>query len=245
MVTEIQGYRALSKHLREQIECGEFEVGSQLPTEHEMSQMYAMNRHTIRSALNLLEVDGYITRIRGKGTFVARRRIPYAISPTTSFSSTVDSLGITGNCTVLQSNVLAPSIDVKHHLELTKGEKVVALEILRCVDQVPMCITTSYLSHRRFPDLADICRDMSSLYALLRDHYGITGIRRAWSEIEAARPGSQEREYLQMPASMPVLITRSLVKDGSRHLLEYCVSRNRADSYTLRVNLENGGRSSL
>jgi DNA-binding GntR family transcriptional regulator len=241
MAKGIHGYRDLSRLLLEQIESGEYVAGDRLPTETAMSQAYGINRHTVRAALQLLEAEGYITRIRGKGTFVTRIKIPYAISPTSSFTASVERMGINGTCRVLHANVLPASDEVRRRLHLSGKSRIVVLEILRCVDDVPTCVTTSYLSHERFRDLAERAPGMDSLYSLLREHYGVAGIRRAWSEIEAVLPESRDREHLQMPASMPLLITRSLVKDGNGDRLEYCISRNRSDAYTLRVNLEPTG----
>lgn len=236
--TAIQGYRDLSRHLRESIEVGEYTPGARLPTEMEMSRRYRMNRHTIRAALQDLETEGYIYRVRGKGTYVARRKIPYAISPVTSFTASIEKLGLEGSRTVLDAGVIPASAEVAAHLDLRARTPVVALEILRSVEQMPACVTTSYLPQALFPDLAGRAAEMGSLYRMLREVYGVDEIRRAWSEIEAAMPDSRDRERLQMPIRMPVLISRSLVRNGDGRHIEYCVSRNRSDAYTLRVDLE-------
>lgn len=238
MTATIQGYRDLSRHLQASIESGEYASGAQLPTELEMSQIYGMNRHTVRAALQLLENDGYIYRVRGKGTFVTRRKIPYTISPTTSFTASIERLGMEGSRSILQAGTHPAGKTVATHLGLRPGETVVALEILRAIERVPTCLTTSYLPLRRFANLVEAIHTTESLYALLRTRYKVASIRRAWSEIEAAMPSAQDQGHLQMPTQMPVLITRSLVKDGEGAPIEYCISRNRSDAYSLRVDLE-------
>ncbi len=238
MVAGIQGYRELSRHLQDQIERGVYAAGERMPTETAMSETYGMNRHTVRAALQLLENGGYINRVRGKGTFVTRRKIPYAISPSSSFTASLEKLGYSGSCRVLQARVQPAPADAARCLDLPAGAEVVALEILRSIDDAPICITTSCLPRQRFPDLCEAAWTMDSLYRLLRTRYAVTGIRRVWSEIEAAMPSVADRDLLQMPVQMPLLITRSLARDGRATLLEYCVSRHRSDAYTLRVDLE-------
>lgn len=233
----IQGYRDLARHLRGLIDAGTHRPGEQLPTELDLSRQYAMNRHTIRAALQELELNGYLFRVRGRGTFVARRKIPYAIHPGTSFTGSLEKLGLHGTVTLHRAHVLPSESAVAAALDIPEGSEVVQLEILRLIEQIPACLTTSYLPAARFDGLADAAPGMVSLYALLRGRYGVKQINRTWSEIEAAMPDAHDRELLHMPLHMPVLLTRSLVLDESRSPIEFCVSRNRADAYTLRIDL--------
>jgi len=233
----IQGYRDLSLLLRGQIESGHYPSGSRLPTEMEMSRWYGINRHTVRAALQDLEQQGYLYRVRGKGTFVARRKLPYAICPSTSFSSLVTQTGAECQRTVLNAACMPATADLAKRLEIRVNDEVVSLEILRSLGHVPACVTTSYLPHSRFPDLVKSSQNLQSLYGLLKQKYDIKEIRRCWSEIEAVMPQPRDQEALQMPSGMPILLTRSLIRDETAKPMEYCVSRNRGDAYTLRVDL--------
>ncbi len=237
----IGGYRELARHLQSRINAGEYQTGSRLPAEIEMSRWFGLNRHTVRAALQELEKDGYIYRVRGKGTFVALRRIPYAITPGTSFTAAVEKLGLEGGTKVLRASIMPARGEVAKHLKLDNRAEIVSLEIVRSIEGAPVSATTSCLPLERFPNLAEDSRAIGSLYKLLRQKYGVTVISRAWSEIEAAVPEARDREALQMPMQMPVLVARSLVLDGEKKPIEYCVSRYRSDAYTLRIDLQNQG----
>jgi len=54
---------------------GTYQPGEQLPPEDQLSTDLGVSRTTIRSALANLEALGYIQRIHGAGTFVARQRL--------------------------------------------------------------------------------------------------------------------------------------------------------------------------
>lgn len=57
--------------LREQIMSGELGAGGmQLPTEHELGVLFEVGRSSVREALTILEVEGLVEVIRGKGSFV-------------------------------------------------------------------------------------------------------------------------------------------------------------------------------
>jgi len=64
-------YLRLAGEIARQIVNRRFPVGGRLPQEREFCRLYGVSRGTIRSALQLLEAQGLVVRMRGKGTFVA------------------------------------------------------------------------------------------------------------------------------------------------------------------------------
>lgn len=56
------------------IEAGTYPAGGRLPTERAMSDMLAVGRGAVRSALARLEGEGRIVRIAGSGTYVADQK---------------------------------------------------------------------------------------------------------------------------------------------------------------------------
>lgn len=66
-------YRQLSDQLQEIIKCGEMAENCPLPPERELSRELQINHLTVRKALSILETDGVIYKIRGKGRFVRNR----------------------------------------------------------------------------------------------------------------------------------------------------------------------------
>lgn len=56
--------------LKERIESGSYPPGSRLPKEQDLAVELAVSRVTLRSALELLEIENLIRRVKGQGTFV-------------------------------------------------------------------------------------------------------------------------------------------------------------------------------
>lgn len=54
------------------IDTGSFGVGDKLPTMRELAVNLGVNYNTISKVYRDIERDGYITSVRGKGTFVAQ-----------------------------------------------------------------------------------------------------------------------------------------------------------------------------
>lgn len=66
-------YLELYRKLRARIENGEYEVGSRIPSEKEISEENGVSRITSKHALEQLVNEGFIKRFPGKGTFVQSR----------------------------------------------------------------------------------------------------------------------------------------------------------------------------
>jgi DNA-binding LacI/PurR family transcriptional regulator len=63
-------HQQIYESLRSQIDNGEFGPGQRLPTELQLMQHFAVSRTTVSRALHDLEMQGYLKRRRGSGTFV-------------------------------------------------------------------------------------------------------------------------------------------------------------------------------
>ena len=221
-------YLQISRHIEGEIEAGRYRVGHQLPTEHDLSRHYGVNRHTAREALRQLKDDGLVYSVRGKGTFVAHTKVPYRVSKKVRFSTAILEAGLTPGAVLLGTAVETADERLAAHLGLEPGAPVLTLEILRSVNGVPFSLALSRLPAQRFGALAEHLDEGFSLYALLREHYGVEATRKS-SVFEAQMPELREIELLQLPRQVPLLTARSLAVDQDERPIEYCVSRMRGD----------------
>ncbi|HEX5145717.1 MAG TPA: GntR family transcriptional regulator [Conexibacter sp.] len=72
-------YFQLAEVLKERIEFGAWRPGHRLPSEKELIAEFGVSRTVIRPALALLESDGQLVRVKGRGTFVAQPKTGLAI----------------------------------------------------------------------------------------------------------------------------------------------------------------------
>lgn len=61
--------------LKQQILTGQLKPGEKLPSENELSRDYQVSRHTVRKALSILQSEGYVYALHGKGTFCSEALI--------------------------------------------------------------------------------------------------------------------------------------------------------------------------
>jgi GntR family transcriptional regulator len=70
-------YYQLQEILKEEIEASRWAPGDLLPSEAELSTIFGISRTVIRNALDVLEADGQVFRMKGKGTVVAQPKFRY------------------------------------------------------------------------------------------------------------------------------------------------------------------------
>lgn len=58
------------KEIKQNIISGRLKEGEKLPTEFECMNIYSVSRDTVRGAFRLLENEGFIKRVKSKGTFI-------------------------------------------------------------------------------------------------------------------------------------------------------------------------------
>lgn len=79
MESKAAKYAVVKQSIKQQIENGTLAVNDRLPTEAEYAEIYQVSTITVRRALTELAEEGYIKRLKHKGTFVTS---PVSAEPT-------------------------------------------------------------------------------------------------------------------------------------------------------------------
>ena len=82
-------YKKLQSYLKTRIQQGFYKQGDFLPSENELCLKYSITRTTVRKALDELQKDGFIERLRGKGSIVRERRQSLGLLNVKGFSEAV------------------------------------------------------------------------------------------------------------------------------------------------------------
>src|SRR6266487_666159 len=70
-------YYQLGEILKEEIELGRWAPGELIFSEASLTELFVVSRTVIRKALDMLEADGAVVRVKGKGTVVAQPKFRY------------------------------------------------------------------------------------------------------------------------------------------------------------------------
>jgi DNA-binding GntR family transcriptional regulator len=64
------GYRRVADALRAEITSGRWAPGDRVPSESELMRRYGVARSTVRRGLAVMEAEGLVTAVHGRGRFV-------------------------------------------------------------------------------------------------------------------------------------------------------------------------------
>ncbi len=229
-------YQQLADLLRTEIEDQVSQRGAfALPSEHELCERYGITRTTVRHALDILEREGRVYRQRGRGTFVAVRRLQQNITELVSTTEDMRRRGWVVVTRVLSLERLAATDQICSALELRPGQQVYKLTRLRVTGDDPISLQTSYLPVQLCPNLED--NDLAeSLYRLLESRYSLV-LWTAREVLRARRATRAEARLLDISAGEPVLYAERVTHVASSEPIEYLEAVWRGDRYDLRVNL--------
>jgi GntR family transcriptional regulator len=127
-------YRQIEEDLLMQIREGQLEAGQMLPAERELCDHYGVSRITVRHAMRELETRGYVSRQRGKGTFVSQSRIRREMGRLISFSQEMQAQGRRPGSRLLNLQHRPADSSMATLLDVDVGDPVWIVERLRLAD---------------------------------------------------------------------------------------------------------------
>jgi GntR family transcriptional regulator len=234
-------HHQLRQMLQDQIERGSLRPGQQIPHEREYAQYLGISLAPVRQALLDLVRQGYLLRVRGKGTFVRDDKVIEKISLLGSFTDSLRSQGLEPAFRVICAEIQAPPPNVRAEFE-GKPRRLFRLDRLASVADSPLALLTAWLDLARFPDLG--AQDFSAvpLYATLERLYGVQ-MGRALSTIEVVQVRDDEAALLQLTPGASALQVQGTTFDQDDRATEVSRVLYRADRFTFSLESHRvGGR---
>jgi len=228
-------YFRIKQAVLERIRSGAWPPGAMIPSEVELCREFGVSRTTARKAVSDLAYEGRLIVVQGKGTFVATPKVEeHFVQRAFGIHEDMQRRGITLTTQVLRQEVTESSSEVARRLQLRRGEPVHLIVRLRFVDEEPMLISTTYVPYALCPDLATEDLTECSLYALLRDRYGLA-IARGERRLEAVAADGHEARLLDVALGSPLLALDSVAYVADGRPFEYSVALQRGDRTTVEV----------
>jgi GntR family phosphonate transport system transcriptional regulator len=215
-------WRQISETLRQEIGGPDYPPGARLPTEAELSARFAVNRHTVRRALEDLSHAGLIRVEQGRGTFVAEDMLEYTVGTRTRFSEWIHRHNKEPSGRVLQRREIAADSTIATALGIRVGGRVVLLERLGLADDTPVSLTRHYFPSVRLRGILNALAATPRITEALRE-VGVEDYVRQVTRVTARSPSAAEVDLLRMARNRPVLVTESVNVDRAGTVVEFSV----------------------
>ncbi|MEE0771896.1 MAG: GntR family transcriptional regulator [Anaerovoracaceae bacterium] len=210
----------LSKEIEYMIETGTYPEGGRLPSERKLSELYGVQRGTVRSALKRLLEKGLITCREKSGYYTASRRVDFNLGDHISTKRVIEQMGKSTYVKLLTFEKIFVSEKMALKTGLEEDSQVYRIMRLRYAGGVPISLQRSHIRCDLAPNLSEEDVHNKSLYEALRKKYQIYMVR-SEGKVTAVYANGLESELLNVNMSKPVIRYEALAYDRHNRLIEY------------------------
>src|SRR5439155_18261232 len=222
-------YFQLLQLLERAIASGMLTPGEKIPTEAALCERFDVSRTVVRQALSDLDRTGLVTRVKGKGTFVAEpRSAEFVVRSLTSLHEDMTARGERLETKVLRLEAEPASPHVAQMLELPESERIVLLERLRFLRGEPLVVTTAYMPYSLCAPLLQLDFSSRSLFGAYERELGYK-LHRGTRAVESRPANAQVAEQLGVYEGDPVLVFTGITYIEDGRPIEYVVEFHRGD----------------
>lgn len=227
-------YIEISQAITARINSGELELGSQVPSENELIATHGISNTTARKVLLELERGGWVTRIKGRGTFVRQSRIERTVNRILSFTRNMTEAGRQPSTRLLGIRPLRQSRSFElRGRTWTLPAPLYEVRRLRYADGIPMMMETRYMSMHFCPGL-DRRNLEGSLYDIYETDYELQLVQ-IDQRLSATVLQGKDLELFDLHEPTPFFRVEGVTFLAREVLLEMEESLYRGDMYEFNV----------
>lgn len=231
-------YKQIAESLTKKIKEGKFKSGK-LPSEKELCETYFVSRISIRQAIKILEQNGIVYSVQGKGTYIYPVPIRQSLMHVTNFEKTLQEKGLKGSTVILSFDkhiASKPKYRTHKTIEIKNAN---SLKLLGLGDGNPIVYYHSMLRGDIGSSMCELAFRMSAegiaystldLYALIQKP-----IFRIEQEIFAENASSLVSSLLKNGQNDAVLRLESLIYDEDDSIMEHKIGFYRSDIYSFQI----------
>lgn len=215
-------YKQLYSILKQKIVNKEISDGETFYSEHELISAYEVSRITVRSALQLLENEGYLVRSQGNSSIVVdKSKFMWDLNDLTDDLRRFNEKLITR---LLSVTIEVPSPQVTEILRLKDNQEFVyKIERIREVEDKKMARSISYLPYKPEINIPEFLKDEKKSTTNLLRRNGENPVY-AEETLEAQNANDETCAMLELPLNSAVFYRIRITYDEKDKPLEYSES---------------------
>lgn len=226
-------YYDIFEDLRDRIETGEFGYRSYIPSENKLVEEYECSHNTLRKALSVLRLHGYVQPIRGKGVLVIWQpdiHARFVLGDIESFREAAARNGISAYTTVRSFERIVADENTAYMTGFDVGDELFRVERVRHMNGAALIYDINYFLTSVIPDLTpEIVED--SVYLYVENTLGMR-ISTSMRSIRVEHVTSADRMVLDLLDYTMVAVVSSLTYNSDGVHFETTFSRHRPDFFT-------------
>jgi GntR family transcriptional regulator len=210
----------ISKEIEHLLESGNYREKQKIPSERELAEAFAVQRLTVRTALQILVQKGILVSRERSGYFIAPKRIQINLNHNNSFKMMIERMGITTYVKLLEFEKIGLADPLAKKIPLAEGTEMYRILRLRYGNKEPIALEKSYIVCDLAKGLSEEDVHNKSLYDTLKKKYRLS-IANSSHRVEVVYANGLEAELLKINLSKPLIKYQGLVYERRGRLLEY------------------------
>ena len=222
-------YKKVYQDIKKKIEDQVWSTGQALPTENELMEIYSYSKDTIRKALSLLEMDGYIQKKQGKSSIVIEHGLMKE-----QYLSEIKTAGELNKRSKYQIQTELTSLyivqgqdDLMSTFEVDDKVDFYRVSRVRTIDGERLEYEISYFDRRVVPYLSKEIAE-SSIYRYLEQELKLT-ISHSRREISFRFANEEEKQLMDLSDYEMVVVVTSVTYLSNGQAFQYGTISYRPD----------------
>lgn len=226
-------YYEIYEDLRDKIIAGKYPYQGYIPSENRLVDVYMCSHNTLRKAISVLALHGFVQPVRGKGVLVIyqpRRPANFVLGDIETFAEAAKRNGFVAYTSVPVFERVVADARLSQETGFGRGDELLHLERIRVIGGQALVRDHSFFLASALPGLTrEIAED--SIYAYAERDLGmeITTSNRTVT-VEFATPEDREMLDLLDFSMLAVVSNRTFNSQGV--MFESTQSRHRPDYFT-------------
>lgn len=210
--------------------------GDQVPTEQKLAEVIGASRSNIREALKLLENEGVVKAVQGKGRFlsaVGGLRVERPVTEYESITEMLENLGYTVTNLVLEIVEADATETEARELHLDAGAPVIRITRLRCGNDEPLVLGVDTVPRDMLPGPIAY-RDWSGSLTRLLEFHG-KKVESSLARISAANLPAAFAQRFNLAKMDPWLLVEEICITAEGDRVVYATDYHRGSEIAFNV----------
>lgn len=209
----LPAYAQLARIIKRRISNGSYGPGARLPSEAAIAGNFGISAMTARQAIGLLEQEGLVDRVQGRGTFIKRLKFTashFELSSLNAILREKEKLEVR----ILKTVVEDAREDLRKVLQLPEENSVILVERLILHEKHPLIFHAGYARADPESPFIETMLETDVLTGLLLEE-SLPGFKKAQLKLLPTSLDGREAKYLQLTEGQNVFKLEHLYFDSS------------------------------
>lgn len=232
-------YEKIVDYIKKEIEYGNLKENDKLPNEEQLCQMFKVSRLTANKALNILQDENIIRRVKGSGSFISTFHYESNLLGPKSFNEQMDSLGIKPSKKLVEYKLFRGEFlpSLKDKMKVKDDDFVHYIVRIFLGNNIPIAISYSYITPKYFKTV-DLSKVEDSLYDMLKEKGA--KFSHADTQMTALMPSEEQKELLLIDDEA-MLKASTWLFDDDNNLIEYTEVYYVGSKYNYHIHINSKG----